>query len=122
MPRVIEDQTPKDQVDRKKPLVLRMLVSFVSLTITAAFLLSASLLTFVALALEIGSRDISLNSRALAFYPENLVPIELLHDYAWLYGLIGVGLALFALPLVLALLEKMIVTRKSKQYSIAGER
>lgn len=86
----------------------RAAVSVVSLAVMALAALGAAGLMGIWALLEIGERDITLSERTTPFWPETLVPVDLLYMYSWAYLAGGLALLFLFLPFAMALLEKAV--------------
>jgi hypothetical protein len=96
-------------------LSVRIVVFGVTFGAIASLTLCAIGLVALAALLWVATRDITLSSRVLGFWPESFGTLHLYFDYAWAYLFAGFALLFGVLPMVLALLEKIVLaTRRGR--------
>jgi hypothetical protein len=94
--------------------LLRLGIGAGALVLAVLVFAVAAGLVMVGGILLVSGRDMSLGPGWIPFWPEWLVPRDLLHGYAWAYIAAGVVLVMIVLPLSLALLEKFVVMLRKR--------
>ena len=111
-----------DQGRSPLALAIRPMVFFTTLAVMVLMTVGAFGLGGIWALLTLGERDFTLSARSMPFWPEWLMPVDLLHHYAWAYLAGSLTLLFLLLPLALALLEKLVLAARSRRQRQAGGR
>ena len=102
--------------DRSIQLVgVRFSVFFVALGVMVLLTAAAFGLSAIWALLILGDRDFTLSDRTMPLWPEWLMPVDLLRQYAWVYLAGALGLLFLILPFCLSLLEQLVLAARSRR-------